>query len=281
MRVNAEQPNPVRRDSIIMQAAREICRYIESGALAPGERLPPEVSLSQMLGISRNSLRETLRVLDGLGFIEKRPDRGIVVKSPLGTVSNGPGEHGVHRAMVAAAAPVAFQARAIVEGRCAELAVQVATEDDIKQIESHLKGFHKALVAGDYVTSSQEHLAFHDAIVNAAHNAVLTSIYYQVRFVTSEIGQVGAPKLYKSTKHYKVHAEILKALRQRDKKKLLETMASHFTAVHRYVEFMASNQSVQNISAERSSARQRQKIRRRSTDGPSQKTNGYSLINPK
>ena len=51
----AYSPSPIRRDSVISQAAQEICRFIEAERLAPGEALPPETRLSQMLGISRNS----------------------------------------------------------------------------------------------------------------------------------------------------------------------------------------------------------------------------------
>lgn len=258
--------NAVRRDSIITQAAKEICRFIESRGMGVGERLPAEVPLAQMLGISRNSLREALRVLDGLGFIEKRPDRGIVVKGSLEGSSQKPDNLNAHRAIVAAAAPVAFQARAIVEGRCAELAVHSATEDEIESIGIHLKRFREAFEAGDYVTSSQEHLAFHDAIVGAAHNPVLASIYYQVRFVTSEIGQMGAPKLYKSPQLLPVHAEIFEAFKQRDDKRLLSAMAAHFKAIHKFVEFMSSNKGAADVVLRRLGPGRRSRPRKQGKD---------------
>src|SRR6516225_10634083 len=74
----AYEAAPIRRDSVITQAAQEICRFIEAERLSPGEALPPETALSQMLGISRDSLREALRVLHGLGHVEKagRAPRG-------------------------------------------------------------------------------------------------------------------------------------------------------------------------------------------------------------
>src|ERR1700680_5058158 len=64
-------PSPIKRESVISQAAQEICRFIEAERLAAGDGLPPETKLSQMLGISRNSVREALRVLHGLGYVEK------------------------------------------------------------------------------------------------------------------------------------------------------------------------------------------------------------------
>jgi DNA-binding FadR family transcriptional regulator len=235
--------NPIRRDSVITKAAEEICRFIERTALTPGERLPAEVALAQMLGISRNSLREALRVLVGLGFVEKRPDKGLVVKSPLGSTGRHDGEVlSLDRSAVAAAAPVAFQVRAVIEGRCAELASETATADDLAEIAAHLHRFRSSLDAGDFVVASQEHLLFHDAIVAAAKNPILASIYYQVRFVTSEIGQMGAPKLYKSREHLPVHEQMLDALTRRDKALILTSVAAHFKTIGRLTEFIAGNE---------------------------------------
>ncbi len=75
----AYKPSPIKRESVISQAAQEICRFIEAERLSAGEALPPETRLSQMLGISRNSVREALRVLHGLGYIEKAAGRRVVV----------------------------------------------------------------------------------------------------------------------------------------------------------------------------------------------------------
>src|SRR5256885_13692116 len=75
----AYNPSPIKRESVISRAAQEICRFIEAERLGPGDALPPETTLSQMLGISRNSLREALRVLHGLGHVEKAAGRRVVV----------------------------------------------------------------------------------------------------------------------------------------------------------------------------------------------------------
>src|SRR2546421_12970327 len=75
----AYEATPIRRDSVITQAAQEICRLIDAERLRPGDALPPETALSQMLGISRNSMRVALRVLHGLGHVGKAAGRRVVV----------------------------------------------------------------------------------------------------------------------------------------------------------------------------------------------------------
>jgi Bacterial regulatory proteins, gntR family len=70
---------PIKRDSVISQAAKEISRLIEQEQFAPGDKLPTESAWSTILGVSRNSVREALRVLHGLGYVEKAAGRRVVV----------------------------------------------------------------------------------------------------------------------------------------------------------------------------------------------------------
>ncbi|MGE5258841.1 MAG: FadR/GntR family transcriptional regulator [Hyphomicrobiales bacterium] len=65
-------------ESIIQQVETAILQ----GNLAAGDRLPPERELQEMLEVSRNTLRESLRVLEQKGLIEIRQGNrgGIFVK---------------------------------------------------------------------------------------------------------------------------------------------------------------------------------------------------------
>src|SRR5919197_2235529 len=98
----AYNPSPIKRESVISQAAQEICRLIEAERLNAGEALPPETRLSQMLGISRNSVREALRVLHGLGYVEKAAGRRVVV-----TAASQSGKGIFDESVMIEAAPVA------------------------------------------------------------------------------------------------------------------------------------------------------------------------------
>lgn len=65
-------------ESIIQQVEAAILQ----GNLTAGDRLPPERELQEMLDVSRNTLRESLRVLEQKGLIEIRQGNrgGIFVK---------------------------------------------------------------------------------------------------------------------------------------------------------------------------------------------------------
>jgi GntR family transcriptional regulator len=61
------------------QTVLAIQEAIKQGKFPPGSQLPPEMELLQMMGISRTTLREALRVLEEQGLIRKRRGLGTFV----------------------------------------------------------------------------------------------------------------------------------------------------------------------------------------------------------
>ncbi len=64
------------------QVEEKIIEYIKENHLTPGDSLPNEMQFSEMLGISRNVVREAMSRLRMLGLIQSRTKRGIVVTEP-------------------------------------------------------------------------------------------------------------------------------------------------------------------------------------------------------
>jgi GntR family transcriptional regulator len=77
-----EGTQPIHRPShttLTDQTVRAIQDAIKQGKFAPGSQLPPEMELLQMMGISRTTLREALRILEEQRFIRKRRGLGTFV----------------------------------------------------------------------------------------------------------------------------------------------------------------------------------------------------------
>ena len=136
----AYSPSPIRRDSVISQAAQEICRVIEAEQLAPGDALPPETRLSQMLGISRNSVREALRVLHGLGYVEKAAGQRVVV-----TAAAQGGKSMFDESVLIEAAPIANEVRSHIAQKCAELSAERLTAAELGELERALAALEGAI----------------------------------------------------------------------------------------------------------------------------------------
>ena len=70
----------LKEDKLYIQTFREIRSYIITHELKAGDSLPTEQAMCQMLGVSRNVLREAIKSMELMGMIQSCPGRGTVVK---------------------------------------------------------------------------------------------------------------------------------------------------------------------------------------------------------
>src|SRR5690554_4913601 len=59
----------------------QLKHYIERNDLKPGDRLPTENALAKNMGISRGTVREALKALEGLGIVETRRGEGMFLQA--------------------------------------------------------------------------------------------------------------------------------------------------------------------------------------------------------
>ena len=144
------------------EAIEQIKAMIATGALKPGDRLPPEKELSTSLGLSRNSLREAVKALTVVGVLDVRRGDGTYVTSLeprllMDAVSFVLDLHddtvildifGVRRMLEAPASGIAAQ-RATSEDVAALYAEvdRVSNVVDVEQLVEHDTRFHRAIVA--------------------------------------------------------------------------------------------------------------------------------------
>ena len=74
--------SPIRSQKAYRTIVRTIVGLIARGELEYGNRLYNEQELMSMLGVSRPTLREALRVLEFLGIATVAPRRGILINQP-------------------------------------------------------------------------------------------------------------------------------------------------------------------------------------------------------
>src|SRR5271166_4682135 len=72
----------VRRHKVYEAVAEQIERLILE-KLKPGDKLPSERELAEMLQVSRSSIRDAIRSLELLGLVEPRQGAGTIVCEPV------------------------------------------------------------------------------------------------------------------------------------------------------------------------------------------------------
>ncbi|WP_347904289.1 FadR/GntR family transcriptional regulator [Pseudomonas purpurea] len=199
---------PLIKRSLVDQALEQLRLRINEGVWQVGQRLPTEPELAAELGISRNTVREAMRVLAFSGLIEIRQGDGSYLRAvvdPLDTM----------KALSRCSHEQARETRHILEVEAIGLAALRRTDED-------LKGLHEALgesgshYHGDLDSYIACDLVFHRRLVDAAHNPTLSELY---RYFSSIVGAQLRQTLNITPRRqavFDLHIELLEAVEQRD-----------------------------------------------------------------
>ncbi|HWU60531.1 MAG TPA: FCD domain-containing protein [Ensifer sp.] len=193
--ITAAAPSTPRVTDRVEQAIETL---IEQGGLAVGDRLPSERALSEMLGASRNSLREALMRLAARGRIAIRKG-GNVIASPSPPQWTGSAIAGPLAPAIAGNPGFGhdvLEVRRGLEGQAAYHAALRATPDDVSAIRLCFRELASSHDSGDAVAEAHADAAFHLAIADASHNAVLRAVMASMfELLQSSISE-SLPKLY-------------------------------------------------------------------------------------
>lgn len=198
-----------RRNRLVDQVITSMRQMIADGEWPVGERIPPEPELVASLGVGRNTVREAVGALAHSGVFEVRQGDGTYVSAP----SEMSGV--VRRRLAAADVRYAIEVRRAYELEAARLAATRRTAADLRKLDKAYAARERAWDAGDADHFVATDAAFHLAIVEAAHNPVLTELY--VAFADSVHASLAArigTRLEPA--EYIDHGALLEAIRAQD-----------------------------------------------------------------
>jgi len=172
------QTKPQSLQRVTQRIEEALEALIEERGLTAGERLPSERALAELLGASRNSLREALMRLGARGRItlrkggntvaepvEARWTRATIAEPLYSAIVSNPGYgHDV------------LEVRHGLEGQAAFYAAQRAAANDRDHIRRCFEAMSECHEKGDATAEAHADAAFHLSIADASHNAVLRSV---------------------------------------------------------------------------------------------------------
>ena len=132
---------------------------IVHGKLEEGERLL-EANLATIFGVSRQPIREALRMLETDGFIELIPYKGVIVSN-----------------ITPQEATNTLELKGMVEGYAAWKGAQAFAPEIIAEMETILKQMEAHIQKAEAREIVQDNYAFHVRIVSAIGNEKMTKYY--------------------------------------------------------------------------------------------------------
>lgn len=172
--LNAATVGRLEKQSLGHQVVARILELVRTGSLRAGDRLPPERELIEIFGISRPSLRESLRALSLLGVVEARHGGGLFVTDLDARTLLAPLDF--YLSLTRANFADAFDSRRVIEIEIVRRAAEKATRADIKDL-NEIIAVHKT-VQDDPLGFRILDVRFHEKLSTIAGNAVLQRIAY-------------------------------------------------------------------------------------------------------
>ena len=146
---------------------------IKAGIWKSGEKLPPEMELSEQLGVSRITIRAAIQKLQALGLVEVKHGKGTFVITPEEIYDMSNFEQVLDLTEKEFNEINAF--REAIEIQSVKLIME-QEEVNLDAIGSAYFGMKRALADHDYQEYTRQDFLFHLSIILAANNDMFTQI---------------------------------------------------------------------------------------------------------
>jgi len=219
----------ISRNKVYQEVARQLERRIAE-ELKPGDLLPPERHLVQMLGVSRSSVRDAIRSLEMRGLLEPRQGIGTVVCSPAATPDNPLAAALLEkRKMVADLLDV----RNMIEPPLAGRAALHISRDEIAEMEEIL--VRQEVKVRRSEVGIEEDSEFHYSIALASNNSAVLKVVDVLMDLLRETRERTLQVEGRQEKSLAGHHRILSALKRGDAAAAEAAMRRHLQEVESIV----------------------------------------------
>lgn len=205
-------PAVSRRMVLREQVKEHIVEAILSGELNPGERLV-ESALARQLGVSQAPIREAIRDLVMMGFLETKPYKGASVR----TFS----ARDLHEI---------YSVRAALEALATREAAAQITDEDIRALRQIYQRMLNAAKSGDLVETTRLNNEFHEYILQRSGNHLIVRLWKtllmgQWTVYSARHSELGLMRIAER------HQDVIDALATRDPHLAEEAMRRHIEEV--------------------------------------------------
>jgi len=220
----------VRRNKVYEEVAKQIERLILK-KLKPGDKLPSERELAEILQVSRSSIRDAIRSLELVGLVEPRQGAGTIVRERSAESSVNPFTDTLKRRQELVTELLDF--RKMLEPPLAARAATHASAEDISEMEEILQRQEEKQDQGN--VASAEDAEFHYSIALASGNSVVLKVIDTLMDLLRETRENSLQVLGRSQKSLAGHRRILAAIKRHDAEAAKSAMRRHIEDVEEIV----------------------------------------------
>jgi len=200
---------PLKKENLGTQVFEQLKGMILRGEISPGRRIvESEIALS--MGISRTPVREAVHKLEAEGLLTALSKGGYAVRGL--TISD---------------IEDTFDIRSILESFAGYLAAKRHTEGELIALEMKIDEFQRYLDRGDLKRLSAVNTEFHEALYELSRSNRLIKMIHGLKDEIHFLRKIILNSEEMARLSNRDHREIVKAIQQRDAKKVERQLKEH------------------------------------------------------
>jgi GntR family transcriptional repressor for pyruvate dehydrogenase complex len=216
----------VRRNKVYEEVAKQIERLIVK-KLKPGDKLPSERELADMLQVSRSSIRDAIRSLELVGLVEPRQGTGTIVCE----LATEPFANALERKQKMVTELLDF--RKMLEPPLAARAATHASAEEMSEMEEILQRQEEKQDRGEVTIG--EDAEFHYSVALASGNSVVLKVIDILMDLLRDTRERSLQLRGRPQKSLAGHKKILMAIKRRDAEAAKSAMRRHIEDVEEIV----------------------------------------------
>ncbi len=239
LEISTDSLTRIKQKTIVQQVMEQIKDFVASGTLKPGDRLPTEVELAKVFGVSRSSIREAIKIFSYLGVFESQTKRGTIL-CDHSSISNEAltwtfllGEKDFDDLI---------ELRKAIEQEAWLMLLETRDKNEewtgriIAQLKAEVLQMKKAVAEKDIGALEIADYGFHQTVIDSSRNDQYIKLFQTLKAFTLE--EIRKSNIYRNFSKliYIEHMQILKAFEKGDAGKLLTLFRTHIKKTKKNVE---------------------------------------------
>lgn len=224
---------PMSSPNVFEETVERLGAAIKMRLVRPGGRLPTERDLAEIMGTSRTTIREAIRVLAAGDFLDVRRGRngGTFVSQQPPSWPELSADDLQRR--YAKELPDFLDYRRVIETGCVELAAERASERQVEELRRMVEAMPET--EKEFHLYRQADTAFHLKLAEISNSRRLADAMAEVQTKAAEV-MTAIPFLPEACRHStEQHMQIVRAIGVRDAGRARQIMLEHIDATSRFL----------------------------------------------
>lgn len=214
---------PIDSGSVVDKILLQIRNAITSGRFTVGQKLPSEFELMDELKVSRNSLREAMKILSAMGVVEIRRGDGTYI---CDNIKPRVMDNVIYSVLMeSSSADEIIELRQTLDEDVLMLAMHKCTDEQIQNLEELVAGMRRSFEEGDISKAAQLDYQFHLYLAECCQNKLLSHIVNGIYgiFENSIENNIRTERLFAQADQH--HQEMLDCLKAKDDSRVREVIS--------------------------------------------------------